>query len=329
MLFTTLVPVYKTHFLDQLIACLNAQTERRFSVIFSDDSPGQDVAAELADLAQDCPIDFHYEVIPGPRHGPSSNCYHLYTAWNGRSPYIHYLLDDDIIAPTFYAQHLQALEQHGIQLCISARSIVNQHMQPVASPPARPAWLDTERPTPLEFGPSATSTIGARSNWLGELSCATFHADSLTQLKGGLLRLPYYGLNDLGIFLEIIHQHSALYLPQTLGAFRLNRHQTSGDSRSSVYQSTTIAWAALALDAHTLGVLDAQGLDIALDAAQTSVSNLLASNPQLQALHTALHAPRTDLAAFAAQFSLAWLHFVRQLPDFIHTHSPRVPGTLR
>ena len=82
MQFTTLIPIYKTQFLEDLVACLNAQTLQDFQVIFSDDSPSQDVAQLLEDLHLDTPIRFSYRVIPGPRLGPASNAHHLFTAWN-------------------------------------------------------------------------------------------------------------------------------------------------------------------------------------------------------------------------------------------------------
>ncbi len=323
MLITTLIPIYKTHFIEDLINCLHAQTEQRFSVIFSDDSPSQDVAEILADIHTDEPIRFAYEVIPGPRLGPASNCYHLFTAWNKRSPYLHYLLDDDLIAPAFYQQHLQVLEQTGASLCISARNVVNETGQELQAAQA-PAWLTAHAgPQQIGFATAVQHILPPCNNGLGELSCATIRGASMVQhIKRGLRQLPYYGLNDLGIFLELLAQEAGIYLPQNLGSFRKNRLQTTGDTRSKIYHYTILSWAALALDAWQMGLLSPNQAEQSLSTVQHSLSNLLPNNPELAELHSLFQAPRPDIANFQAQFAPIWHQHLSEVPDFVATTSP-------
>lgn len=329
MFFTTLIPVYKTQFLEDLIACLNAQTCKEFQVIFSDDSPTQDAAQILQELTEESNLSFHYRIVSGPRLGPASNCHHLLTEWAHSTPYIHYLLDDDLISPDFYAQHKQA---HGSTLApplvISARNIVNERKQIQKDAPLPIGIKAGGAAMPISFAACIAATLPNCDNWLGELSCATMQGDFIAQhIQGQLARLPYYGLNDLGLFLEILHHATGAFIPQTLGSFRINRWQCSRDVHSDVFRKSNIAWLALALDAYHLGVLTEEQTRECLAHVSQAINKLLPANPNLATTLNAL-TRKDSLAQLYQRFQTLWLHELQQSPDYRHATSPVLQGQI-
>ena len=333
MQFTTLIPIYKTQFLEDLVACLNAQTLQDFQVIFSDDSPSQDTAQLLDELHLDNPIRFSYRVISGLRLGPASNAYQLLTAWNFSSPYIHYLLDDDLIFPDFYASHMAAYQQTTAQTCLSARIIVDERKTPLAgiSTPPSEALPKKQSIEMLDFASCVRSILPSCNNWLGELSNATFVGQTLADCVSGQLRaLPYYGLNDLGVYLEILRQAPAAYIHNTLGAFRINRLQTSGNAHSSVFKSTVVSWISLALDAHSMGALNLTDTQQCLRTVQPSILHLAQSHPELMPLAQILqtwHRAPEGIAKLRTDFAHYWLTQLQNYPDYLAAHSPISPKT--
>ena len=323
MLFTTLVPVYKTHFLEDTIACLNAQSRQIFQVIFSDDSPGQDLAQVLDDLQVTQAIRFPYRIIQGRRIGPATNCHDLFAAWasSKSTPYIHFFLDDDLIFPDFYLWHERAFTHSQAKLCISSRIIVSEKKTPYTHT-RLPDFISSQNASFISLGlfDCLQTTLPTLDNWLGELSCATLDGAAAEQIvKGQLLQLPYYGINDLGIFLEMIAAHSACYINNTLGAFRVNRWQASRDAQSSIFKSTIISWTSLALDAYRMGQLSEHDTIQCLNRVQSSVQNLLPANPDLQSLSLIFnHLPQLQIVE--AEFKAYWPLALASNADFNHAH---------
>ena len=319
MLFTTLIPVYKTQFLQDTVQCLNAQSRKIFQVIFSDDSPTQDLVEVLADIHLTCPISFSYRTIQGKRLGPASNCHHLFNAWlqAPTTPYIHFFLDDDLIFPDFYLWHERALQQTQAKLCISARIVVDEQKTPFIHA-KQPDFICQQKTSliPLSFADCINSTLPSLDNWMGELSCATFDGRALAAtLKGKLLSLPYYGINDLGIFLEMAAAHPVYYLNQTLGAFRLNRWQTSRDQHSSIFQATNLAWAALIFDAHQIGALSTSAANDGLLKLKKSLAFMQQQAPHLQGALDAL-ALLPEIPDCRQAFMNYWQHFLASQADY-------------
>ena len=325
MLFTTLIPVYKTHFLEDTIQCLNAQSRKNFQVIFSDDSPAQDLSDVLADIHLLQPIGFPYRIIQGRRIGPATNCHDLFAEWlrEPLTPYIHFFLDDDLIFPDFYLWHERALQQTKAKLCISARIVVDEQKTPFIHA-KQPDFISQQNASiiPLSFADCINSTLPSLDNWMGELSCATFNGQALaTTLKGKLLHLPYYGINDIGLFLEMAAAHPTYYLNQTLGAFRVNRWQTSRDQQSTIFQLTNLAWAALIFDAQQIGLLSAEQSISALLQLQKVLQHLQVQAPHLQDALDALYL-LPDLDACRTAFSSYWQDTLSNQIDYRHPILP-------
>lgn len=317
MLFTTLIPVYKTQFIEDTVQCLKAQTLQNFQVIFSDDSPTQDLAEIIDELQAHEGISFSYRILQGRRIGPVTNCHDLLRAWAQSSPYIHFLLDDDLIFPDFYQAHEQAYKTSDAQACISSRIVVNEKKTPVNASPL-PDFLKegNERLTLLNLEKCVHSTLPLCNNWLGELSCATFSGVALQNVQRNQLHeIPYYGLNDLGLILEMLGKFPVAYIQNNLGAFRLNRWQTSRDMHSKIFQSTIISWVALIFDAHTKGWLSDQQLRHGLEKARGFIATLSESFVE----HAALTASISDLNNIESaknSFAKAWELILKGNTDY-------------
>jgi hypothetical protein len=328
MLFTTLVPVYKTQFLEDTVQCLNAQSRKTFQVIFSDDSPTQDLAEVLADIHLTCPISFPYRITQGKRIGPASNCHDLFATWlrEPNTPYIHFFLDDDLIFPDFYLWHERALQQTQAKLCISARIVVDEQKTPFVHA-TQPDFITQQNANiiRLPFADCISSTLPSLDNWMGELSCATFDGHALAAtLKGQILNLPYYGINDLGLFLEMAAAHPIYYLNQALGAFRINRWQTSRDQQSAIFQATNLAWAALIFDAHQMGALPTLEATEGLLKLKKSLAFMRQQAPCLQGALGAL-ALLPEISSCREAFRNYWLHFLASQADYVQAKLPPAP----
>ena len=330
MLFTTLIPVYKSQFLPDIVACLNAQNLQSFTVIFSDDSPTKDLAEVMHDLQTHEKISFPYKIVQGRNIGPVTNCYDLLDYCDHSTPYIHFLFDDDLIFPDFYQSHADAYQQTQAQACISSRIIVSEDKQPYAAPSLPPfLTASNERVSLLKIADVAHSILPSCNNWLGEMSSATFNGQVMRQtLKGALQNIPYYGLNDLGVFLEILAQHPVAYIYNNLGAFRRNRSQTSQDRHSKVFQSTIISWASLILDAHSKSWLSDAQTQQGLKKAKEMIQATIQANHGYEELASSLAS--FDQPEIAKQlFNAAWRSILEKNPDAIrHLIAPPQSSSL-
>jgi len=318
-LFTTLVPVYKTDFIEDILQCLQAQTSQNFKVIFSDDSPTQDLADLVQEWQAHAAPTFTIKIIQGPRIGPVTNCHHLLDAWGYDTPYMHFLFDDDLIFPDFYAEHARAYAQTQADACISARIIVSEAKTPIFSP-ALPPFITggNQHITVLNRQECVESILPFCNNWLGELSFATFKSHAIQRAsKRQLHQIPYYGLNDLGLFMEMLAEHPVAYIHSNLGAFRKNRTQTSQDSHSKVFQSTIISWASILFDAHSKGWLSTEQATQGLKKTQEMIHSMAKGNAIFSPILSSL-AHLEDIEQAKNTFHHHWAALLLSNPDSVN-----------
>ena len=103
----TLIPAYKTKYIEDLLGSLECQTRPAGKIFISDDSPNGAFrealySGQYAKRLEKLDISFH----EGPRTGAADNIRQLLRLWNGGSELIHILLDDDVLYPEFYERHL-------------------------------------------------------------------------------------------------------------------------------------------------------------------------------------------------------------------------------
>jgi hypothetical protein len=250
MKITTVVPAFKPKYLNELLTALHHQTVKPERIIISDDSPnGAFKAALLSEPLKSATQAMNIEVIDGPRKGAFANCRHLLKAWNGATPLVHFLLDDDVIYPDFYERHT-AMHATGQFACtISKRWTAIESGQPVAQLPRPDAIAQHQhRMLSLESDLVFATTIPQCNNWFGELSNAVFSHE-----VAGLLEEPrmegisFEGLGDIGFFLSASLKKPLGYLNEALGYFRTSPTQTTQQIASHDFKCGLLAWIALAL----------------------------------------------------------------------------------
>jgi len=258
MNITTLVPAYKPKYLVELLTALRHQTVKPARVLFSDDSPGLEFT-RLLDSEPIRPLvaELNIEVVEGPHTGGWPNFLHLLEVWGGRTELFHFLLDDDLIYPTFYERHLAAHQGADTLCSVSRRWTALENGQPlrdlglpdaVARHPHRLLSL----PADILFA----TTVARSANWLGEYSNAVFRAEFAPEVRATAMDgISYIGLEDLGAFLCASLVKPLAYVNETLGSFRMNAEQHSAKPMGRAMKMAHLAYLALAIAARRLGRL--------------------------------------------------------------------------
>lgn len=263
MTITTLIPAYKFKYCLELLISLRHQTVKPKRIIFSDDSPNQEFVAFLStEVIQNIGADLNIEVVPGPRTGAWNNFRNLIDLYlqqpNGPTEFFHVLLDDDIIYPRFYEKHLEAHRLATLSCVVSRRWTTLESGQPIEDNLPVPEAVLTYPSNMLMLDADVlfSHTVGTSTNWLGELSNATFCSSMAKEIIDlNMAGVPYTGLEDLGAFLKSSLHAPVGYIKEFLGGFRKNPFQNSADSMGKPLKSAFLAYIALAIAAKNLGKL--------------------------------------------------------------------------
>lgn len=257
----TLIPAYKTKYIGELLVGLALQTRRSDRIIISDDSPDGEFgrlldSPALAGLRAGLPIEVH----PGPRNGAYENFKHLIKLWGDSSDFVHLLLDDDLIYPEFYEQHLGGHRQGRFSCSISARWTAAENGQPIRGMPVPLAVkTDPARLLALDAGVMFTTTVPECKNWFGEFSnCILTRETAPLLLKPEFEGVSYAGLWDLGAFLAASLVAPVLYIQERLGAFRTGGEGHSAQLMGKHMKAAHLGYSALALGGKRLGQLSAE-----------------------------------------------------------------------
>jgi hypothetical protein len=259
MRLTTVIPAYKPKYLHELLLALANQTVKPDRVIFSDDSPGKSFTKALSEEPiKSWAASLNVEVIDGPRRGATANWRHLMNTWNGSTPLVHFLMDDDIIYPEFYERHLELHATGRVDCSVSRRWTAVESGQPLGIL-ARPQEIKTRSERTLALGAEFvfSSTIPSCNNWFGELSNCVLNIEAAKLLdKSSLADISFEGLGDIGLFISASIAKPLGYINDPLGMFRLNPDQNSQNNESVDLRRAFVAWNALALAGRRLGMLN-------------------------------------------------------------------------
>ena len=315
MKLTTLIPAYKPQYLVELLTSLRTQTRPSDRIIISDDSPNGEfraalfadsMAAQRAGLA----IEFH----DGPRRGGYPNIQHLLRIWARSSELVHVMLDDDVVYPRFYEQHLRAHASGAFSCSISSRWTANEHGQPIAGMPVPPAVAASSHRM-LSLSPEVVfmTTVPECKNWFGEFSNAVFAARGSEVLHRPVFEgISYAGLWDLGAFLAASLQAPIAYIQDPLGCFRTG----AGGNSSKVYgpymKAAVVGYAALAVGGRRLGRYDEAQAQGCFRTIGTVVQQVYGTQPDMQAFCDLLPRMAAGDAAAEADFIPVWHAFLRQ-----------------
>lgn len=306
---TTLVPAYKHEYLAELLMALTAQTYKHFRVIVSDDSPEQRItqllnSPEFAPLVSQLDI----RVIQGPRKGTMTNIVHLLLQCDAGNDLVHVLFDDDLIYPRFYEKHVQAHLDDTVGASVSYRWYCNEKGQPLGVTGV-PGFVNQAQATSITLTAEQLfgSTIADCNNWLGEFSNAVFKLDAiLLYARSRMADIPYYGLGDIGVLLDIAMQQPVVLVKEYLGAFRQHGSQHSVNYESRVFKCGLVAWVALALGAYKLGQLPAQVLQQVVARMHSILTTRYANSSDMQGLIRLFENEPVDSPRFEQGFQTEW-----------------------
>ena len=315
-MITTLIPAYKHKYIVELLLSLTNQTYKQFRVIISDDSPNGEVTAllKLPELSKTLEK-LNLEVIQGPRKGGMSNIVNLIDYWNGATPLVHFLFDDDLIYPTFYQTHCLAHSKENVGLSVSYRWYSNEYGYPIYASTV-PSFISANENCIdlLNAQQLFSSTVPTCNNWLGEFSNAVLSSNSVHLFRKSTMQdISYFGLGDIGLFLQTSCSSNVALIKNYLGSFRQNPQQNSMNLESVALKAGHIAWIALALAGFKSGHISENQLQQTVDTIKEPIFARYKNSQDMQGFiiflktHTA-HTAHT--AKFEKNFTELWNQFL-------------------
>lgn len=252
----TLIPAYKSKYIENLLTALRAQTVPPSRIIFSDDSPnGMYRQRLMSEQVQPLLAGLNVEIVEGPRCGAFENFKNLVRVWNGETDLFHILLDDDVIYPEFYERHLVAHTSGNFSCSISKRWEAGEDGQPLRGQAAPGAVaVAAQRMLALNADVLFMTTVAECKNWLGEFSNTVFRKEhSPIVLDPTLAAVSYAGLWDLGAFLAASMQQPLCYIQEYLGFFRRSPEQNSAQTFAPIMKAGVLGYVALGISGGRLG----------------------------------------------------------------------------
>lgn len=319
-ILATLVPAYKHTFIPQLLMSLATQSYPTGQIIISDDSPNGEVSQVIVDPALAHIVEkLDITIIQGPKQGTMSNVVYLLEHWQQSSQLVHILFDDDILYPTFYAQHVQTHTQEVIGASVSYRWFANELGRPCAASTV-PAFVrqSTHQIDFIGADQLFASVVPTCDNWLGEFSNTVFSAEAVQLYKRSRMEgIAYYGLGDVGLLLEISLHSKVAVIKNYLGGFRQNTQQNTVNYDSPVFKCGTVAWVALALASYKLGKIGIQQLQQTVQLIQDAVSARFLQSTDMQGFIQLFNTHAADSAAFEQSFLPLWQQLLA-CKDWLH-----------
>lgn len=329
---TTLIPAYKPEYLGETLMSLRRQSFRDFRVIVSDDSRDGAITTMLRDGRFAAATDgLNVLAVRGPGNA-RLNHLSLLDRWAGSSPFVHLLMDDDVVFPGFYQQHLAAHAGGAYGVSVSARWLSQDDSRPAWSLPIPPAIAASPlRAVPLDAAQVFASVVPTCDNWLGELSNMVFTADAATRYpRPPSAGLSYYGLLDVGAVLDAVCHRPMVYLTEHLGVFRQHAQQTTHGVGQHGHRVAMLVWAATALHAWAEKRIGAQDL---LTAIGTTIKRCLHLYGEEDAVMNRFYALVQDegrsLPGLHAAFTAFWLELLASHPATAPAPATRVPSLAR
>lgn len=262
MSITTLIPAFRLQYCLYAISSAVRQSLKPSLLIISDDSPNGEItdyilSSNLIEKINEQGI--AVEVVAGPRMANGMlNVMNLVKCWNARTEFFHILLDDDYIFPTFYKSHFDICKKYKLFGSVSRRwqadaaGHVTGHFK-------APLFVENSntRQRLIDANSLFKSVVPERMNWLGEFSNALLHESILIngQLPSKLDDLPFYGLDDIGVFLNIGKINKLGFINEHLSFFRFHDSQNTHNLASPSILGAHLAWIPIAIYSERCGLI--------------------------------------------------------------------------
>jgi hypothetical protein len=219
----TLIPAFRTDFLNSVFYGLSTQTYKNFKVIVADDSTNGIVSEYIrSGKYKEFTSKLDISIIRGAG-SEARNHNLLLKTWDGNTELAHLHHDDDYIYPDFYRQHVMAHGNLDITLSASSRWIADREGAPIAysqSPLDRSH--PNERYIVLKPDYLVKSLLVPGRNWIGEFSNVVISRKMLGFLPSlPSINDPYWGMLDMSMYLTNCgHGHSMAYIRDHLSVYR-------------------------------------------------------------------------------------------------------------
>lgn len=313
---TTLIPAYKKEYLAPLFLALRRQSFKDFKVILSDDSPDGVITdmirgGHFAQLTSE----LNLLVVQGPRNA-RRNHEQLLDLWGGQTPLVHFNLDDDIIFPDFYRQHVAAHAAAPCCASVSQRWLSHDDGVPAWSLPIPDLVNDCDGhvlqlSTQEVFG----STVANCENWLGELSNMVMSAEGAAYYpRPPVDDLSYYALLDIGFLLNASQHLPVTFIRESLSVFRQNEQQTTHNTHSHGGRVGFLAWVAYALAGWRDGHLSPEQTISALGIATKRIVHHFSEDPIVAEYFQILDTQAQSLDSLYVAFRGFWLRLLASQP---------------
>jgi hypothetical protein len=314
----TLIPAFKPEFIGELFVGLRTQKFKDFRVVLSDDSPNGEITERIrAGSFGPLERELNLVVVRGPREGSQKNIQHLIGGWGDKAELIHVHLDDDILYPDFYHAHIDAHSRGNWSASVSLRWLTLPDGRPAQDLPL-PSFLDDDnaRIVPLTADQLYQSTIPYCRNWLGEITNVVLAPEGARRYALSRMGdIPYYGLGDIGVLLDVSRQAPVVVIRDHLSGFRSNPMQSSARLHSTTVKFGHLAWVALAVAAWRDGRITAKQVVESLGHILNRSGDLYTGDPQMEEFFAIVESNSHDLAALANAFAEFWKELVETNPD--------------
>jgi len=259
-----LIPAYKPDFFEQTLLGLYHQTFKEFDVYVSDDSFNEVICKKINHWQKSGLFsNLNITKIIGPKNA-WLNHRKLDYLYSKKYEFIHFLMDDDYIYPTFYEQHLAAHSQGDFSVSVSQRWLSDEKNTPIGRmPDAGFLTKNVSHFSPLEAHTLSTMTLPICYNWLGELSNMMFRPEGkpLFELPPKAFNdMNYFGLHDIGTCLRLVQRKPLVFISSFHSNFRQHATQTTHSHRIWGSRSARLCWASFALASYSKGFLDTSQL---------------------------------------------------------------------
>jgi len=252
------------------------------------------------------------ELISGPKQGAYANFCNLFKVYEKKTKaggaYFHVLLDDDLIYPSFYEEHVNAHQKISCDCMVSQRWVALEDGQPVRDQRV-PKEISSrnEKYFQIDRQELFATTVGRTRNWLGEFSNATFSRSMASQLLSSEIGGMYYdGLEDLGAFLKASLVRPIGYINQNLGSFRINPDQNSADTNGRPLKHAYLAYLALSIQAKKMNLIDTVDFYYSIAKAKKIIIEQFADQFDMQLIISFLSRSNLDNEDEISKFILIW-----------------------
>jgi hypothetical protein len=313
----TLIPLYKPEFFLATIRGIIAQSVLPKELLISDDSLNGFLISDpgLQEVISSALPKVKISYLRGPQIGALSNVRYLLSSTKQEFKYVHILLDDDLIWPSFYERHLNCLRKSQALCSVSLRFVVDEAGLPIEAPVV-PSYVrdSNDRYIPLDYSRTVRTVIPSLNNWIGELSNSLFDRNSLNTIFGASSDFRAHGLEDIGAFLYYSRRATAVLIVENLSCFRRSAIQNTASRNSDAFKASILGWIPLSDLATRDGVIS-QDEHYACVQSVVHIFNeyLQADDPDTVA----------DLAAYLASdakdyslFNKLWTRFINSAPDY-------------